>query len=186
MANDVMLSARSVAMLLARIFGPSIWDDPHFGGGGPLAHVHPALTVRQALGGMSNGALLEAMMLNPQPLPPRERYALLLADATISEIVAVSNMGMLFGSDAGQRMQEVALRQLANFEEMCPRWPPWPKTWPPPPPPPWEREEMAATELFVVGARLAAAADVAQDERLQGALADAGSRLMEMGVGKLG
>ena len=175
MANNLMLSARSVAALLAHIFGPSIWDDPHFGGGGPLARMR-ALP----------GAAFEEVMLNPQPLPPRERYAMALADATISDITEVGRMGTLFGGEAGQRMQEAALRQLADFEELCPRWPRWPRHWPPPPPPPWTREEMTATELFVVGARLAAAAEIAQDERLQGALADAGSRLMEMGAGKLG
>src|SRR5215204_2012120 len=36
MPEGLQLSARVVASLLARIYGPSIYDIPRFGGGGPV------------------------------------------------------------------------------------------------------------------------------------------------------
>src|SRR4051812_4756961 len=116
-------------------------------------------------------------MLNPQPLPPRELYALALADAHIRELQTHDRMATLLGGRAAERALERSVRLVAEIEELCPpRWPRWPKVWPPPPPPPWSREEMTPTESFVFGARMLAAAELMEQERLQEALAGLGEK----------
>jgi hypothetical protein len=52
-------------------------------------------------------------MLNPQPLPPRETYALALADAHIQELLSLHGAGSLLG-------EEVMERALGQAK--CGRW----------------------------------------------------------------
>src|SRR5688500_5905929 len=173
MPDGLQLSARSVAALLAQIFGPAVYDAPPFWGGGPL---HRGALDPGGLGGFVAGPLpdpwrrLDAVLLNPQPLPPRESYAVALADAHLREVLTLDRLVASLGDSLAERALERAVRSVAELDEICPRWPRWPKGWPPPPPPPWEREEMVPTTLFVFGARFLAAADVAEHGRLQEAL----------------
>jgi hypothetical protein len=171
--DGLQLSARSVASLLARIFGPSFYDDPRFGRGD---------LGRRSLIDVVSGPQPEpwrALMLNPQPLPPREHYALTLADAHIHEFLASDRIGALLGGEAAERGQERALRVIAEIDDLCPRWPNWPKVWPPPPPPPWGQEEMNPTELFLFGTRMLAASELME----QGKLPEALGRLGEKALG---
>jgi hypothetical protein len=95
MPHGLQLSARSVASLLARIFGPEIYDAPPFGGGD---------WARRDLLDLVTGPRPEpwrTVMLNPQPLPPRERYALTLADAHIQELLTFDRMATLLGDGSG-------------------------------------------------------------------------------------
>lgn len=169
------LSTRFVASLLARVFGPSVYDAPPLGGGDP---------------GWRNLADLVSgphpdpwrlVALNPQPLPPRERFAISLADAHIRELLTLDRVGSLLGGEASERAQERALRMVAEIDELCPRWPKWPKGgWPPPPPPPWEREEMNPAELFLFGTRLLAASELMEQGRLQESLGRLAEKALEL------
>ena len=175
-SHGLQLSARSVAGLLARIFGPAIYDAPPFGGGDP---------VRRGLPELVSGPFPEPwreVMLNPQPLPPREAYALALADAHLGELLGLDRAGTLLGGEVAERALGRALRQVAELEELCPRWPHWPKRWPPPPPPPWQREEMADTQLFVFGMRVLAAAELVEQDRLQDALSGLGEKALNLSL----
>jgi len=139
--------------------------------------------------GMARGGVssrLDQVALNPQPLPPKDLYALALSDATVARVVSLARVGRMLGGEAGANMQRAAVSAVADFEEICPRWPRWPKHWPPPPPPPWQEEEMAASQLFLAGSRLVLAAEVVEDATVQKALDDAGSKLMDMGIEKAG
>jgi hypothetical protein len=175
--SETRLSARAVSDILARIFGPSFYDGPRFGVG-PLA-----LSQRFAeLSGQvfNRGS---AVSLNPQPLPPREAYALALADAHIQELVSLHRAGALLGGEIAERAIGQSLRQIADIDELCPRWPKWPFVWPPPPPPPWEiDEEMSPTELFLFGSRFMAAAGLVKQENLQNALANLGGKALTLGT----
>jgi len=182
--SKLMMSASSVASLLAHAFGPSYYDSPHFDHGGPVGRViadlaagpHPEPWRQRAL--------------NPQPLPPRAAQALALADAHIQEVLALDRMGSLLGGEAMERAEGRALRLLAEVDELCPRWPRWPGHWPPPPPPPFgEHDEMEATELLLFGARLLAASELLDQGRLQSALAALGEKAMGLSLpseGRLG
>ncbi len=170
----MQIPARTVASLLASIFGPSFYDDPRFGRGD---------LGRRVLSDLVSGPQPEPWRLaalNPQPLPPREHYALTLADAHIHELLAFDRIGALFGGEAAERTQERALRVIAEIDELCPRWPKWPKGGWPPPPPPRGREEMTPTELFVFGTRLLAASEQMEQGRLQESLGQLGEKALEL------
>jgi hypothetical protein len=172
----MQLSARQVASLLARAFGPSFYDDPRFGRGD---------LGRRSLADLASGPLpdpWQAVMLNPQPLPPKAHFALTLADAHVQELLSLDRLGSLLGGEAQERALERSLRAVAEIDEICPRWPRWPKGWPPPPPPPWEREEMSPTELFFFGTRVLAAADLVEQERLQRALTGLGEKALGLSM----
>ena len=172
----MQLSARSVATLLARVFGPAFYDDPRFGNGDPI---------RRTLAELVSGPQPEpwrAVALNPQPLPPKAHYALAVADAHVQDLLNLDRLGALLGGEVQERSLGRALRTVADLEEICPRWPRWPRNWPPPPPPPWEREEMAATELFVFGMRVLAASELVEQGELQKALAGLGEKALGLSM----
>jgi hypothetical protein len=174
MEEGLQLSARFVASILARIYGPSIYDTPRFGGGGPLRY-----QILDAIAGPHPEPWRE-VALNPQPLPPRAVYTVVLADAYIQQIAQLDRAAVLFGEDVSQRALDRAFRLVADVDEICPRWPRWPKTWPPPPPPPWSRETMTETELFVFGSRILAAAEVMEHGGLRDGLTGLGERVLGM------
>ena len=166
------LSSRFVASLLASIFGPSFYDDPRFGRG-DLGH--------RVLIDLASGPQPEPwreVALNPQPLPPKARYALAVADAHLHDLLTLDRAGALLGGEVQQRALDRTLRTVAELDELCPRWPRWPKGWPRPKNP-WEQEEMSSIELFLFGTRVLAAADQFEDTGLQDAL----NRLGEKALG---
>lgn len=179
MSRNLQISARSLVSLLASIFGPSFYDLPRFGRGD---------LGRRGLLDLISGPQPDpwrAVALNPQPLPPKALYALALADAHIEEVLGLDRVGALLGGEVAERGQDWALRLIADLDELCPRWPKWPRVWPPPPPPPvWENEEMTSTELLLYGTRLLAASELLQQERLQGALADLGERALDLSLNR--
>jgi len=176
MIDGIHLSARSVAGLLARIFGPSSYDVPPKGGDPfHLSPVH-AVSARSALP-------LSWAMLNPQPLPPRERYALALADAHIQELHSLDRAAFLMGGKVADRAIGRSLQLVAAIDELCPRWPTWPKSWPPPPPPPpWLDDEMQPTELFLFGTRVLAGAEQVDAGQLQESMAALAERTLELSM----
>jgi hypothetical protein len=174
MDEGLQVSARFVASILARIYGPSIYDTPRFGGGGPLW----SQLVEHVAGPHPDP--WRAIMLNPQPLPPRARYALGLTDAYMQEIVQLDRVAILSEDAVAQRAVDRSFRLVADVDELCPRWPRWPKTWPPPPPPPWWRETMTDTELFLFGTRILAAAEALEHGQLQEAVARLGERVLDL------
>jgi hypothetical protein len=175
MNEELQLSARFVASILARIYGPSIYDTPRFGGD-PYRY-----RLIDLVAGPQPDPWRE-VMLNPQPLPPRAAYAMALADANIAEIMSLDRAATLLGDEASQRLLERSLRLVADIDEICPRWPHWPKTWPPPPPPPWSRDTMSETELFVFGSRILAASEVVELGQLRDALSGLGERVFSLSM----
>ena len=175
--SETRLSARAVADILARIFGPSFYDGPRFGVGPSVLNQRIAEVSETVF---NRGS---AVMLNPPSLPPRETYALALADAHIQELLSIHRVGSLLGGEVEERALGQSLRQIADIDELCPRWPRWPIGWPPPPPPPWQLdEEMSPTELFLFGSRFMAAAGLVKQENLQNALASLGGKALTLGT----
>jgi hypothetical protein len=175
--SGMQISARAVSDILASIIGPSYYDDPKFGRGDPGI---------LRFGGSVSGRVLERgseVMINPQPLPPRAIYAMTLADAHIREILSLHAAGALLGGEASQRAMDQSLRLLADLEDLCPRWPKFPRIWPPPPPPPFQLgDEMTQTELFLFGTRFLAAAGLVRNENLEGSLAKLGEKALTLGM----
>ena len=175
MAERPVLSTRAVAGLLARIFGPSIHDVPLFNGGDPVLHPFD-----QFYG--PSPVPWRAGMLNPQPLPPRERYSLMLGDAHIIDLLNHDRLIIVVGGDSSGRLMERALKSVQEIDELCPRWPRWPRVWPPGPPPPGTQEEMTATELFLFGTRLLAGSELFEQGKLKQALAGLGDKVLGMSM----
>lgn len=180
MADGMQVSARSVANMLAQIFGPSVYDAlyPHF----DRDHLS-----RHKLFDLVGGPILEPgqeVMLNPQPLPPKALYALALADAHIYELLALDRAGALLGGEVTERALDRGMRIVAEVEDLCPPlWPRPPKGgWPPPPRPPWENEQMANPELFVLGTRFLAAADLIEQESLQAEVLRLGEKVLDQSL----
>ena len=182
MADGLQLPARSVASILARIFGPSIYDAPPFGRHDLVSG--PQLDPWRLIDLVSGPSPepWRRVMLNPQLLPPRELYAFTLADSHIEELLSLDRLGTYLGGEVTERTLDRAVRLVAELEEICPRWPRWPKRWPPPPPPPWEREEMTPTELFVFGTRFLAASELMEQGRLQEALTGLGEKALGLSM----
>lgn len=177
MAGDLQLSARQVANLLAHIFGPSFYDGPHYGHGHLVQR-----GIREVAG--PHPEPWQAVALNPQPLPPGAAHALALADVHITEVISLDRVGALLGGEATDRSLGRALQLVADVDELCPRWPHWPRgSWPPPPPPPpWWNGEMTSSELFMFGSRILAAADAVESEKLQAALVSLGEKALGLSM----
>lgn len=179
MADGMQVSARSVANMLARVFGPAFYDAlyPRFDRGN---------LVRHELFDLVRGPHPDpwhAVMLNPQPLPPKELYALALADAHIHELLALDRAGAMLGGEVTERTLDRGLRIVAEVEELCPPlWPRPRKGWPPPPRPPWENEQMTNPELFVLGTRFLAAADQIEQENLQAEVVRLGEKVLDQSL----
>src|SRR5680860_148388 len=91
MPSDFLLPARSIALFLANILGPEVYDAPPFNRGNP----YRGRAIRNVVGPLPDPWLEVA--LNPQPLPPRELYAIVLADAHIQEVVRLDQTVANFG-----------------------------------------------------------------------------------------
>jgi hypothetical protein len=178
MSDTLQLSARSIASLLAQIFGPAIYDAPI--GGRDWGHLIDFVS----------GPRPEPWSTAPHPdpwrtgiLPQPWKIAIALADAHIQEFLTLDRIGAMLGGEAAQRAQKQSLRLVAEIDEMCPRWPRWPKHWPPPPPPPpWWNEEMTAPELLMFGARFLAASEYFEDGKLQEAVSGLGEKALGLSM----
>jgi hypothetical protein len=118
-------------------------------------------------------------------LPPKILYALALADAVLANVVSASRLGEVLGGEAQSRAQQAALTAIADFEDICPVWPHWPRHFPPSPPPPWQDDEVTPSELFFAGSRFLLAMESIADARVQEALNGAGNKLMNMALEKM-
>jgi hypothetical protein len=117
-AAPLQLSARSIASLLAHIFGPAIYDAPIGGiGGGFRGH----------LVDLVSGPHPDPWRTGPSPDPWRTgpfpepwQIAIALADAHIQETLTLDRIGATLGGEAAQRAQKRSLRLVAEIDEICP------------------------------------------------------------------
>jgi hypothetical protein len=173
--NEFQIPGRFIAAIFAKLH-PAIYDVPPHG-------IDPFRAILKEFAGTAaaySGA--SAVELNPQPLPPRWAYALKLADAYISEFVALDRMGNLLGGDVAKRALDQSLSLVSDIDDICPRWPRWPWPWPPIPWPWTQEEEMNPVELFVFGMRILGASQVVQQEKLSGALTALGEKVTSLSM----
>lgn len=192
----VRLGRAEFATLVGNLTGgypnPDDPGDPNnpFGPYGPIGPViHAGWRLR-----------LDAIALNPQPLPPRAAFAVGVAQAVIASTVNLHVMADAMG-DAGKNSRAFAGTFLSEFDDWCgtmtryelirrlleklKRWPP-----PPPPPEPYLKDHLAgkldAGDLIVIGATLENAARLSLGAELKEQLGGAGARLMDLGLAKMG
>lgn len=165
--NGFRFPAKSLVEFFATL-RPELYDGPQFGRGDPL-------------GGFSRASALRAVEdeLNPQPLPPRWRYAVLLSDSYINELLTLDRIGRLVGGEAAERTAEEALRLIADVDELCPRWPH--PVWPwPPHPRSLKDEEMDPVDLLVFGSQVLAASGLMRDRSISSALTALGEKMTSL------
>lgn len=155
-----------------------IWKWPH--GPGPVAHTWLDY--------------LSWVALNPQPLPPKERFATALAGALIDRANRVSEMGTLF-ADKQRSLGSTFAAEFDDAAGWCGtmgRWELLQKllAWlrhhhrnpPPPPPEPWWKQGLSQNEIVILGGRVAFAAESFGDEAIRSAMLKGGGHLMDHGI----
>jgi hypothetical protein len=155
--NPSAISYSLLSQILELAFGPSIWDVP--GIGGPLRN-----QVVERYGPLPDPWIIAG--LNPQPLPPKARYALTLADAHVHEVMRVDTLAADFGEAAVERGLSRVHGAMAEIEELCPRPFPWPKRGPQPPEP-FAEEDFGPVELAIMGSRFVALAERLESGQLR-------------------
>ncbi|HRC62646.1 MAG TPA: hypothetical protein PLX85_05425 [Dehalococcoidia bacterium] len=151
---------------------------------------HSQLGAFGEVGHIGVSDLLEAVALNPQPLPPRERYAFAVASALIETVMSYAQLSEVLGAAVANNAERFAIQAVEDFEELCPRLPKWPfsfkfGTWPPPPPPPPDPyDEMSFSELMVVASNLLVAAETLGAGSIAEALDRSGTRIMEQALAR--
>ena len=164
MANVVRLLA-----VLGRI-NPAVWDViiPH----GPVSSRSSA--VRAFAPGV------DAVALNPQPLPPKELFH--RASAAVAHDIAFAAISaQAAGSDAAGRIVSDAVDDWCGTRPRPFPWPhPWPFPWPPEPEP---NPDWDIAESRLVGAlTLASVASRLQDGPARDALAKGAEQLLDVAL----
>jgi hypothetical protein len=135
---------------------------------------------------------LSRVAINPQPLPPGERFATAIAGALIDRANQVSELCTLFTD----KQRALSTTFAAEFDEAggwcgtMNRWEMLQKllNWlrnhnpPPPPPDPWWRQGLTQNEITVLGGRIAFAGERFGNQVLRSALLSVGGNLMQQGL----
>lgn len=128
------------------------------------------------------------VMLNPQPLPPREVWALVAAQAIVADIQRTSESLRMFPDEFQYRAVEMTQAGLAELvDDWCGTgWPRrWPIPWPwPPEPDPDPRELANPLDLIIIGAVFDRLSGML-DESLQGAVEETAVAFIEAGVARM-
>lgn len=137
------------------------------------------------IGGLRIGDLVS---LNPQPLPPRARFAAALGEAFVARVEALAEVTSALAADQGSG-DERGIIIVGGYvsrltDEYCGtgfRW-----RWPFPGPPPWWfKGEVGGQDLLMLGAQLNAAAEQAFDPAVQRAFGDASAKFAEAAIQRL-
>jgi hypothetical protein len=153
-----------------------IWKQPH--GPGPVAQ--------------SWLDYLNRIAINPQPLPPGERFAFALAGAFVERANRVSELCTLF-ADKQRALSTAFAEGLDDAGDGCgtmSRWEmlqkilSWLRNHNPPPPPgdPWWKQGLTQNEIIIVGGRIAFAAENFGYQAIRSSLQEVGGRLMLQGI----
>ena len=153
-----------------------IWKRPH--GPGPVAQTWLDYLSRVAI--------------NPQPLPPGERFAIAIAGAFVERAHRVTELGTLL-ADRQRALGSAFAAEFSEAGEGCgtmTRWEMLQKilSWlrhhipTPPPPEPWWQQGLAENEIIIVGGLVAHAARSFGDHTIRSSLENVGGSLMQHGL----
>jgi hypothetical protein len=134
-------------------------------------------------GGLNIG---DKVALNPQPLPPRERFIIRLGEAVADRAEQLAEVALALG-DRGSEQGIIIVSGYVNrlVDDWCgtgyrPKWPfPGPPPW-------WFTGEVSGRDSIVLGAILHQASRRAYDPVVAEALETAADKLAQSGVDKLG
>jgi len=135
---------------------------------------------------------LSWVAINPQPLPPGERFAVALAGAFIERADQVSSLGT-FLADRQRALGSSFAEELDEAGDWCgtmSRWEmlqkilSWLRNHNPPPPPgdPWWKQGLTQNEIIIVGGRVAFAAEGFGNQVIRSSMQGVGGSLMQQGL----
>ena len=134
-------------------------------------------------GGLRPG---DEVALNPQPLPPRERFVMALGEALVARAEQLAEVAAAFG-ERGEERGIIVVGGYVNrlVDDWCgtgyrPRWPfPGPPPW-------WFKAEVSPRDIITLGASLHQASLEAFDPAVGRALGDAAGKLAKVGLDRMG
>ena len=172
--SEIVLSQRALIGLLELGFpGP---DDP-----GPYGPAE-----RTAVAGILER--IERVLLNPQPLPPKER-AVMAARVMIAHSISTFQTAEAIAEDGGERALAVIDRRVSRFVDgdLCPTPPRPPGPWPWP----WGGvldggDPIQPAEMLAASVQFQKAADAYKDHALNAPFQNAADQLRAAGLEALG
>ena len=179
-SSEVVLSQR-VLLSLLELLNPNPDDSGPVGPGGPYLHPHQN-TVRGALAGILGR--IEQVLLNPQPLPPKER-AVVAARVMIAQSISTFETAEAIAPDGGERALTVIDARVSRFldDDLCPRPPKPPRPWPHP----WGDvlnggDPIQPAEMLAASVQFQKAADAYKGRPLHAPFQNAAEQLRETGL----
>ena len=130
----------------------------------------------RALGSISNRS--DAVSLNPQPLPPKEIFAMMLAEEVVNHVSRLQDFADIAGQSDSPARDYMA--RFVDDIELCPPWRKWPF-----PPPPRGETLFDPVDLVTMGVAFTHLAETVPHEGLRGDIQGMGARLMEKGAARM-
>jgi hypothetical protein len=167
--SEIVLSQRALWSLL-ELLNPNPDDAGPVGPGGPV------------LAGILGR--IEQVLLNPQPLPPKER-AVVAARVMIAQSVSTYEMAEAVAADGGERALQLIDARISRLldEDLCPRPPKPPRPWPHP----WGdvlggSDPIQPAEMLAASVQFQKAADAYEGLALHAPFLSAAEQLREAGL----
>jgi hypothetical protein len=129
----------------------------------------------RGFGSFSN---LDAVSLNPQPLPPQPLIAIMIAEEVVDHVSRLQDFADIAGQ-SGSPAQDYMARFMDDIE-LCPPWRKWPF-----PPPKRGDTLFDPVDLVTMGVAFTHLAETVPDERLRGDIQGMGARLMEKSAARM-
>jgi hypothetical protein len=130
----------------------------------------------KVLGSVSD--LSDMVSLNPQPLPPKALFAIMLAEEVVNHVSRLQDFADIAGQ-SGSPAQDYMARFVDDIE-LCPPYRKWPF------PPPKRGETLFdPADLVTMGVAFTHLAETVPDDRLRGDLKGVGASLVEKGAARM-
>jgi hypothetical protein len=122
--------------------------------------------------------LSDMVSLNPQPLPPKALFSIMLAEEVINHVSRLQEITDIAGQSRSPARDYMA--RFIDDIELCPPYRKWPF------PPPKRGETLFdPVDIVTMGVAFTHLAETVPDERLRGDIQGMGARLMEKGTARM-
>jgi hypothetical protein len=163
-------------------------DDPNPGPPWPCSHIiHKAIDrVVNSLSAHSN--LLSRVALNPQPLPPKAHFALVLAQEVIERAGLLHQAADAFANNGDQRGIIIVGGFVNRFvDDVCPTPPVirFPHLGWPFPPEPDPHPEWSGLELAIIGTQFQNEARITGDKDIRRTFFNAAEKLLDVAASRM-
>lgn len=128
---------------------------------------------------------IDSVALNPQPLPPREAFALEFARAAVDRLLLIQETADAIASNGDRQGIIVVGGRISELvDEICGTN--FPKKFPiPPRPGPDPDPRLTGTELVLIGSHFLATSGIVANEQLRNEFTTAGERLVNEGLNRI-